>query len=107
MINISGYNFSDPWKIDDQPVISKAGLYAVVILGTESGKWPILYIGQSGNVGSRLDYSHHKRSCWEREANGKTLYACFYPMPSDKFPEEDRLKLETYLMHLINPPCNG
>lgn len=107
MIIIAGYKFSDPWRIDGQPSINRAGIYAIIIKGLELGKWPILYTGQSGRVGTRFDGTHHKRKCWEDEANGKTLYACFYPMPTDQYSEDDRCRVEDFLIQKTNPPCNA
>jgi hypothetical protein len=80
-----------------------AAIY-VILCVQEGGKWKILDVGQTGELGQRID-SHDRRSCWERNCPNKNIWVCVYPMPTSKYTKEDRLKFEKALRAQYKPPC--
>ncbi len=70
----------------------------------------LLYIGQAGNVRSRVAY-HERRHCWERKL-GPEERLCFraarFPTlgPLSVPPGWDRRHLEAALIDRYQPPCN-
>ncbi len=93
-VPLSNYNF-----------LNRACIYTVWTALGEPGRYNILYIGQTGELGVRLD-NHHKRQCWiDHTVNG--LYIGFWWMPSNQYTQQNRLDAETNLIRRYNPICNG
>jgi len=52
-----------------------AAIY-VILCVAQDGSWTVLDVGQSGQVGTRID-DHDRRVCWERNCpNGMSGCAC-------------------------------
>ena len=83
----------------------RAAVY-VILCVADGGSWTVLDVGQSGQVGSRID-SHDRRACWARNCTSNNIWVCIYPMPTSQFTEQDRLNLERKLRQQYNPPCGS
>ena len=66
-----------------------------------TGKWTVLYIGQTENLQNRLTPSHGKLSCAHR--NGLTHYLAH----TNTSGEASRLSEEQDLIDSYSPICNG
>ena len=84
---------------------SEAGLYAVYVVNAD-GKYdhsrPI-YIGQTGDLDARGFNSHHKVTCWERQARGGKIAIAVCYISNEK----QRLDAEADLIAIYQPVCNG
>lgn len=83
--------------------IDQAAIYVILCVG-EKGKWRVLDVGQSGELGTRIE-SHDRRDCWEEECATGNIWVCVYPMPSKRYSKQDRLNLEAALRRQYDPPC--
>ncbi len=80
-----------------------AAIY-VIICVAKDGSWTVLDVGQSGEVGTRID-SHDRQTCWSNNCPNKNIWVCVYAMPSSQYSKQDREKFETYLRNELKPPC--
>jgi hypothetical protein len=80
-----------------------AAVYVVLCVATD-GSWTVLDVGQSGEVGSRID-EHERRQCWERNCPNGKIWVCVYRMPTATYTQADRLRVEAELRQKYNPPC--
>ena len=76
----------------------------VVICVREDRSWTALDVGQSGEVGTRID-SHDRRDCWTKNCPTGNIWVCVYQMPADRYTKEQRLEFETKLRRLYDPTC--
>lgn len=74
------------------------GLY-LVLKKQPTGKYSLLYVGQTGDLSERFD-NHHKQSSFDR--HGKTHIAV-----RGEGTEKTRLSIETDLIQNYQPVCNG
>jgi hypothetical protein len=81
----------------------RAAVY-VILCVAQGGNSTVLDVGQSGEVGSRVD-DHDRRSCWIKECPSGNIWVCVHLMPSDRYTKEDRLALERTLRQQYQPPC--
>jgi hypothetical protein len=91
-VPLSGADFSDV-----------AAVYVVLCVAS-GGSWTVLDVGQTGQLGSRID-SHDRRSCWTRNCGSGNIWVCVYRMPSSQYTEQQRLQVESLLRRQYNPPC--
>jgi hypothetical protein len=84
-----------PWGTSFKPL---GGVY-LVLRKEPTGRYTILYIGQTGDLSERFD-NHHKENCFTR--NGKTHIAVRL-----EALESRRLTIESDLIRGINTTCNG
>lgn len=75
------------------------GAVYLVLKKSSDGKYTILYVGQTGDLGERFD-DHHKGACFNR--NGRTHIGI-----KPESVEKTRLAIETDLVRNYNPVCNG
>ena len=80
-----------------------AAIY-VILCVAQDGNWTVLDVGQSGELGTRID-SHDSQGCWSRNCPSGNIWVCVYHMPSNKYTKEDRMKLEKTLRDQYNPSC--
>jgi len=80
-----------------------AAIY-VIICVDKDGKWEVLDVGQSGELGERID-NHDRKDCWIKNCPNKNVWVCIYPMPTAKYSKQDRLDFENKLRNQFNPPC--
>lgn len=80
-----------------------ASIY-VILCVAQDGSWAVLDVGQSGEVGSRID-AHNRQDCWKSNCPNNNIWVCVYPMPSSQYSRQDREQLESYLRSQYNPLC--
>jgi len=103
MIRIGKYEFDGPWKLENVDLLDRACVYAILCKRMDN-KYDVIYIGESGQVGTRLS-THHRRNCWENKCQS-LLYVATYWTPSDRYSSEDRRRIEGELRDKYDPPCN-
>jgi predicted GIY-YIG superfamily endonuclease len=101
-IQIGGYLFNGPYLLSNFDEIDKAAVYAILCKLNET--YYVIYIGQSGELGTRLQ-SHNKKECWEKHCKG-TLYVAIFNTPSTTYSAEQRRLIERELINEHNPVCN-
>ncbi len=101
-VNIAGYPFSCV-RLDDADFSDEAAVY-VVLCVSEGGSWTVLDVGQSGEVGTRID-SHERRVGWEANCPSKSIWVGVHKMPSPANTKDDRLRVESALREQYSPPC--
>lgn len=86
--------------------LHRAAIYTIWTYDPQAGNYPILYVGETGDVDTRLDSSHHKYQSWKaNEVSGLFVGVKF--MPSNLYTKEQRLVEEKRLIDTHNPICNG
>jgi len=69
-----------------------AAIYIIICVASD-GSWTIIDIGQSGELGTRID-SHDRQDCWRRKCHNGNIWVCVYPMPTKTYSKQDRLDVE-------------
>ena len=95
MVTILGYSFEGPYEIGKK-LVDKAAVYVIL-----NGNSDVIDVGQSEETGTRLS-SHERKPCWDRHG-GKWFVVKW--MPSDKYSEEDRKRVEGKIRESEDPPC--
>ena len=90
-------------RLSDADFADRAAVY-VVLCVAQDGSWTVLDVGQSGQVGSRID-NHDRESCWKKHCPYGDIWVCVYSMPSSRYTREDREEFEAELRSKLNPPC--
>lgn len=90
-------------KLSDADFKDIAAIY-VIICVDKDGSWTVLDVGQSGELGERMD-SHDRKQCWLNNCPNKNVWVCIYPMPSKDHSKQDRLDLEGKLRDALKPTC--
>lgn len=72
-----------------------AAIYIVICIDANN-KYTVIDIGQSGQVGSRIN-SHDREECWKKKCPQGNIWVCVYPLPTKQQSKEDRLALEQRL----------
>jgi hypothetical protein len=83
------------WGTTFYPV---GGLY-LVLKKQPTGKYDLLYVGQTGDLSERFD-NHHKQTSFDR--HGKSHIAV-----KGEGAEKNRLSIESDLIQNYQPVCNG
>lgn len=81
-----------------------AAIY-VIICVAPGGSWTVVDVGQTGELGTRID-AHKRKECWKEKCPNGNLWVCVHRMPSDKYSKEDRLKREKEI-RAIHPNICG
>jgi len=102
MITIGKYKFDGPWQLEKVDLLDRACVYAV--LCKEREEYGIVYIGETGEIGTRLS-GHERSGCWKRNC-GNSLYVAIYWTPSDQYSPEKRREIEKELIDRYDPSCN-
>jgi len=76
----------------------------VILCVAQDGSWTVLDVGQSGQVGIRID-DHDRKECWTRNCANNNIWVCVYRMPSSQYTRQDREKFEAELRSQYRPPC--
>lgn len=90
-------------RLADADFADAAAVYVILCVAAD-GSWKVLDVGQSGEVGSRID-QHDRRGCWARNCPGGNIWVCVYPMPANRFSKQDRERFERGLRVQYNPAC--
>ena len=101
-INIQGRPFVCV-RLADANFTDVAAIYVILFVEL-NGKWTVLDVGQSGELGTRID-SHDRRDCWSQNCPSRNIWVCIYRMPSNQYTKEDRLKVEKALRDQYKPSC--
>jgi hypothetical protein len=80
-----------------------AAVYVILCVAA-GGSQTVLDVGQTGQLGSRID-EHERKDCWQKNCPSGNIWVCVYRMPSHIYSESDRLKVENELRQRFNPPC--
>lgn len=104
IINIGSDSF-DIYTL--QPMsLSRAAIYTIWTFNPATNMYPLLYVGETGNLGQRIDANHHKYQSWLNNAVSG-LFMGVKLMSTNLYTEQQRRNEETRLINLYNPPCNG
>ena len=107
-LNFSGY-WLEPGIVN---IPNDPGIYCVYACVHYSEKNTVgiinlLYIGESENVGSRIE-SHDQRPTWSKVLNGLNRKLCFNFAPiGTKLEDKDRKQVEAALISNFEPPFNS
>jgi hypothetical protein len=91
-------------KLPDADFKDIAAIYVILCVIDKDGHWQVLDVGQTGELGERID-GHDRIKCWGEHCPNGNIWVCFYPMPSSTYSKEDRLDVEKKLRSDLNPPC--
>jgi hypothetical protein len=80
-----------------------AAIY-VILCVDQDDTWTVLDVGQSGQVGNRID-DHDRKGCWERNCPNRNIWVCVYCMPSSQYTKQQREQLESALRTQLSPKC--
>jgi hypothetical protein len=98
--------FSLPFKcvkLSEADFSDFAAIY-VILCVDNSGSWKVIDVGQSGQVGSRID-THDRQECWEKNCPNKNIWVCIYKTPSTLYTKEQRIDLEGKIRDYYKPVC--
>jgi len=104
LITISKGYSSDSFDIQGWkavPDIPRAAIYTVWTKNPSTGQYPLLYIGESGDLGQRISTDHHKYNEWVRNVIDG-LYIGYKLMPTTLYSKEERFAEESRLINLYN-----
>lgn len=75
-----------------------------VVLCVVDGKTKVLDVGQSGEVGTRIN-NHTRMECWKKNCPTGNIWVCIYKTPTIVITKDERLRLETKIRNYYNPTC--
>lgn len=101
-VTIADYSFVCV-RLSDADFRDTAAVY-VILCVAEDSSWKVLDVGQSGELGSRID-SHERKTCWFQNCPNNNIWVCVYSMPSGQYTREDRVALEKLIRQRYQPPC--
>jgi predicted GIY-YIG superfamily endonuclease len=101
---IGGYHFKEPVLLSRTDFIDRAAIY-VILCSSGSGKYNVIYVGETGELGTRLS-GHNKKSCWKRFCVTGKLYVAVKLMPTHRYSTIQRKQVERKLREKYKPPCN-
>ena len=96
-INIGKYNFQGPFS-STSSLKNQSGVYAILGRNSQSERWTVVDIGESGTVRDRVE-NHDREPCWKRQGYRQLAVAAYY------CPEAQRMKIEQELRNQYDPPC--
>jgi hypothetical protein len=99
---IRGYEFTC-YPLSQASFINIAAVY-VIIGVAQSGSWTVLDVGQSGELGERIE-GHPREGCWRQNWPNGNIWVCVYPTPGSSFTKEQRAKIEGLLREQLKPLC--
>lgn len=105
MLNILGYEFREPIGLYGVSLPAIPAVY--IILTIRSGQWKVLYVGETEDLAERgIPFGHHAHWKWMLEA-GPTGQLWISWLGGPGFSEVLRRHLESRIIQMYNPPCNG
>ena len=106
MTVIIGNDTFDIVSLSQLSGLHNAAIYTVWTYNPQTGAYPFLYVGETGDIVMRLDSNHHKYQSWKaNEISGLFVGVKF--MPSNLYTKEQRLAEEQRLINTYSPICNG
>ena len=97
-LTIGGYSFQCV-SLSTAEFTDIAAVYVILCVAS-GGSWTVLDVGQTGELGSRID-NHDRRTCWQRNCASKNIWVCVRSMPN----RDDRLRVEREIRNQYDPPC--
>lgn len=89
---------------DQLNTLNRAAIYTIWTYDPKTRRYPLLYVGETGDVESRLS-NHPKYKCWtDHKIEG--LYVGVRLMSSDRYTKEQRKTEEQRLIKVYKPVCN-
>jgi len=101
-VPIGGKNFVCV-SLSEAEFADMAAVY-VILCVAQNSSWTVLDVGQSGQLGSRID-DHDRKECWTRNCTNKNIWVCVYRMPSSQDTRQDRERFETELRSQYPVSC--
>lgn len=98
-VKIAGEDF-ECYPLDEAGFINAAGVYVILCVG-EDGASAVLDVGQTDELGKRLDGVTTSRSCWERNCATGRLWVGVHPADS----KLNRAKLAKQIQDEFMPIC--
>jgi hypothetical protein len=83
----------------------RAAIYVIICVAADK-TWTVLDVGQSGEVGSRID-AHDRGECWKRNCPSGNIWVCVHRMPTSTFTKEQRLARESAIRTATKPKCGS
>jgi hypothetical protein len=105
VVNIGGKQF-ECLPLSEARFADVAGVY-VILCVARGGSWTVtdvLDVGESGQVGSRIE-EHERKEQWLDNCRNNTVWVGLHKMPSKMYAPEDRRSLERALRRQYQPPC--
>ncbi len=102
-VTIGGYPFVCV-SLANADFTDVASIYVILCVG-QDGKWSVVDVGETGELGDRID-SHDRKTCWQNNCSSGNIWVCAYRMPSAQYTPEDRRKVEKQIRDTYGPlPC--
>jgi hypothetical protein len=101
-LKIGSYPFAC-YPLANASFINIAAVYVILCVG-QTGSWTVLDVGQSGELGERID-NHSRKDSWFQHCANKNIWVCVYPAPISQYTKEQRVALEASLRAMYKPPC--
>ena len=109
-MNVAGYHFSEPVPLGDGFDCPCAGVYLILCPTNGPGdvrdddgiEYVVGYVGQSKDVGERVDSGHERWDCFHDECPAP--YIAFHRM--DGSSAKERRRVEAELIKQFQPACN-
>ena len=102
MINLGGYEFSEPKLLANTVLSNVGGIYSILCPTKDLDTLELLYIGITDNFYERISPNHHKYDCWTRKTKPQKLYVSIHKTPNKTI---QRL-IENKLINKFTPICN-
>lgn len=99
---VCGYKF---WfvPLKDANFRDAAAIYVVIDVFPD-GQWVVLDVGESGQVGKRID-SHDRKECWLANSVQKNIWVGVCATPTTSVTVAKRLEIESLLRQRMSPRC--
>jgi len=101
-LRIGGYQFAC-YRLSEAQFINIAAVYVIIGVKPDKG-WDVLDVGQSGELGERMQ-DHPRREEWFQEWPNGNIWVCILPTPSSRYTEQDRTEIEGRIRQRYSPPC--
>ncbi len=101
-----GADAFDIQTLSSDILLHKAAIYTIWTFDSSIQKYPLLYVGETGDLEERIGPSHHKYQCWLNHAN-RGLFIGIWWMPTQIYSKEQREKEEQRLIQAYKPVCNN
>jgi hypothetical protein len=79
-------------RLSEADFTDVAAVYVILCVG-RNGRWTVLDVGQSGQVGSRID-DHDRKACWTKNCPNNNIWVCVYRMAFPQYTRQDRENFE-------------
>jgi hypothetical protein len=103
-VNIQGLPFMCV-RLEDADFDDVAAIYVIICVNEVEGKYTVIDVGQSGQVGTRIN-NHDREECWHSNCEIGHIWVCIYKTPTVDMTAEERIDLEGKIRDAYpNLPC--